>query len=188
MAKHDLFEIFERMPKKVNIGDITIRDGFQHEEHFIPTRAKAFYLHELAFAGVKKMEVTNLGNPRNMPQFNDAEELLKSVHSDIFKKRLKKRNLNHSDIEWTCITIRESAVDRAIELKEKGYGPDRILMMVSTDAQPPFGKLHRILKFGGAGYGTAPDGAHRSAHLDAGGMAFFDATLGLFPVLGQSTA
>ncbi len=138
MAKHDLFEIFARMPKKVNIGDITIRDGFQHEEHFIPTRAKAFYLHELAFAGVKKMEVTNLGNPRNMPQFNDAEELLKSVHSDIFKKRLAKRGFEHSDIEWTCITIRESAVDRAIELKEKGYGPDRILMMVSTDEQHHF--------------------------------------------------
>jgi hydroxymethylglutaryl-CoA lyase len=138
MAKHDLFEIFARMPKKVNIGDITIRDGFQHEEHFISTRAKAFYLHELAFAGVKKMEVTNLGNPRNMPQFNDAEELLKSVHSDIFKKRLAKRGFEHSDIEWTCITIRESAVDRAIELKEKGYGPDRILMMVSTDEQHHF--------------------------------------------------
>ncbi|MBE9470912.1 MAG: pyruvate carboxyltransferase, partial [Chloroflexi bacterium] len=39
---------------------------------------------------------------------------------------------------WTCITIRESAVDRAIELKEKGYGPDRILMMVSTDEQHHF--------------------------------------------------
>ena len=138
MSNHDLFDIFKRMPRKVNIGDITIRDGFQHEEHFIPTRAKTFYLQELAFAGVKRMEVTNLGNPRNMPQFEDAEELLKSVHSDIFKKRLAKRGLKHEDIEWTCITIRESGVDRAIEMKERGYGPDRILMMVSTDEQHHF--------------------------------------------------
>jgi hydroxymethylglutaryl-CoA lyase len=138
MSNHDLFDVFKRMPRKVNIGDITIRDGFQHEEHFIPTRAKTFYLQELAFAGVKRMEVTNLGNPRNMPQFEDAEELLKSVHSDIFKKRLAKRGLKHEDIEWTCITIRESAVDRAIELKERGFGPDRILMMVSTDEQHHF--------------------------------------------------
>ncbi len=135
MSNNNLFDVFKRMPKKVNIGDISIRDGFQHEEQFIPTRAKTFYLQELAFAGVKRMEVTNLGNPRNMPQFEDAEELLKSVHGDIFKKRLKKRGLNHEDIEWTCITIRESAVDRAIELKERGYGPDRVLMMVSTDEQ-----------------------------------------------------
>ena len=27
-------------PKKVTIGDITVRDGFQHEEQLIPTEAK----------------------------------------------------------------------------------------------------------------------------------------------------
>ncbi len=138
MSNNNLFDVFQRMPKKVNIGDITIRDGLQHEEQFIPTRAKLFYLQELAFAGVKRMEVTNLGNPRNMPQFEDAEELLKGVNSDVFKKRLAKRGIKHEDIEWTCITIRESAVDRAIEMKKEGYGPDRILMMVSTDEQHHF--------------------------------------------------
>jgi len=145
MSNHDLFDVFKRMPKKVNIGDITVRDGFQHEEHFIPTRAKIYYLQELAFAGVKRMEVTNLGDPRNMPQFGDAEELLKSVHSDIFKKRLAKRGIKHEDIEWTCITIRESAVDRAIEMKKEGYGPDRILMMVSTDEQHHFANSRSTL-------------------------------------------
>ena len=34
-------------PKKVQIGDITVRDGFQHEEIWIPTEAKLFYLEEL---------------------------------------------------------------------------------------------------------------------------------------------
>jgi hydroxymethylglutaryl-CoA lyase len=126
------------MPKKVRLGDITIRDGFQHEEVWIPTEAKIYYLQELAFAGVKRMEVTNLGNPRIMPQFRDAEEVLKGVHSDIFKKRLKKRGCAFEEVEWTAITIRESAVDRAIQLKEKGYGPDRVLMMVSTDEEHHF--------------------------------------------------
>jgi hydroxymethylglutaryl-CoA lyase len=37
-----------------------------------------------------------------------------------------------SDAELTAVTIREKAVDRAIEMKEKGYGPNRILQMVST--------------------------------------------------------
>ncbi|MBW1644982.1 MAG: pyruvate carboxyltransferase [Deltaproteobacteria bacterium] len=138
MSEYDLFKVFPRMPKKVTLGDITVRDGFQHEEVFIPTAAKIYYLQELAFAGMTRMEVTNLGNPRIMPQFRDAEEVLKGVHSDIFKKRLAKRGIDHSNIEWTCITIRESAVDRAIELKEKGYGPDRVLMMVSTDEQHHF--------------------------------------------------
>ncbi len=138
MPKHDLFKVFPNMPKKVTIGDITVRDGFQHEEQFIPTAAKIYYLQQLALAGVRRMEATNLGNPRLMPQFSDAEEVLKGVREPHFLKRLEKNGINPDEMEWTTITIRESAVDRAIELKEKGYGPDRVLMMVSTDEQHHF--------------------------------------------------
>ena len=56
-------------PKKVVIGDITVRDGFQHEEIFVPTAAKLWVLEELILAGVKHLEVTNFGNPKGMPQF-----------------------------------------------------------------------------------------------------------------------
>ena len=68
-------------PKKVVVGDITIRDGLQHEEKFISTDAKVYYAEQLILAGVQRIELTNLGNPRNMPQFRDAEDLLKRVRS-----------------------------------------------------------------------------------------------------------
>ena len=126
------------MPKKVRLADITVRDGFQHEENWIPTEAKIYYAQELAFAGVKRIEVTNLGSPRVMPQFKDAEEVLKGIRSDIFEKRLNKRGIKPEGIEWTAVTIREPAVDRAIRLKEEGRGPDRVLMMVSTDEEHHF--------------------------------------------------
>ncbi len=138
MSEHDLFKVFPRMPKKVRLGDITVRDGFQHEEVFIPTDAKIYYLQELAFAGVRRIEATNLGNPRIMPQFRDAEEVLRGLRDEIFLKRLAKRGMDPGDIEWTAITIREPAVDRAIRLKDEGRGPDRLLMMVSTDEQHHF--------------------------------------------------
>ena len=138
MSKYDIFTVHPRMPKKVKLAEISIRDGIQHEEVWIPTAAKIYYLQELAFAGVKRLEVTNLGNPRGMPQFKDAEEVLKGIRSEIFETRLKKRNINKDTIEWTAITIREPSVDRAIALKEKGYGPDRVLMMVSTDEEHHF--------------------------------------------------
>ena len=138
MSNHDYFSIFPRMPRKVTIGDITVRDGFQHEEVFVSTPAKLFYLAELIFAGCRDIEVTNLGNPYLMPQFADAEELLTHLRSDRFKNRCAKRGINYDEITLTCITIRESAVDRAIALKEKGIGPDRILMMVSTEEQHHF--------------------------------------------------
>jgi len=122
-------------PKKVRLGDITIRDGFQHEERFIPTEAKLFYLEELILCGFKQLEVTNFGNPKGMPQFKDADDLLKGLRNS---KKLKKAGTNWDEIELTVITIRERSVDRAVEARKEGWGPDRILMMVSTDEQHHF--------------------------------------------------
>jgi hydroxymethylglutaryl-CoA lyase len=138
MTEYDYWKIFPKMPKKITIGDITVRDGFQHEEKFISTEAKKFYLEELIFAGCRHIEVTNLGNPYLMPQFRDAEELLTHLRGDRFRKKCERKGINYGDICLTCITIRESAVDRAIELKEKGIGPDRLLMMVSTEEEHHF--------------------------------------------------
>ena len=138
MTDYDYWKIFPRMPKKVTIGDITVRDGFQHLEKFISTRAKTFYAEELIFAGCRNIEVTNLGNPYLMPQFSDAEEVPAYLRSERFKKRCEKRGVNLDDVCITAVTIREGAVDQAIRLKEKGVGPDRCLMMVSTEEEHHF--------------------------------------------------
>jgi len=138
MTEYDYWKIFPRMPRKVTIGDITVRDGFQHLEKFISTRAKIFYLEELIFAGCRNIEVTNLGNPFLMPQFADAEELLRHLRSDIFKKRCARAGVNYDELVLTAITIREPAVDRAVRLREQGIGPDRLLMMVSTEEEHHF--------------------------------------------------
>ena len=136
---YDYWKIFPRMPKKVRIGDITIRDGFQHEEKTISTQAKIFYGQEMILAGCRELEVTNLGSPRTTPQFIDADEVMKALRSDQFRQRAARRGIDmDNDVVLTCVTIRESAVDRAIEMKKKGYGPDRILMMVSTDPEHHF--------------------------------------------------
>lgn len=122
-------------PKKVQVNDITVRDGFQHEEIWIPTDAKLYYLEELILCGIKHLEVTNLGNPRIMPQFQDAEELFKRLRDS---KKLSKQGVNWDDVTLTAITIREKSVDRAIEARKEGWGPDRVLMMVSTDEEHHF--------------------------------------------------
>ncbi len=113
-------------PKKVVLGEITVRDGFQHEEAFIPTEAKLWVAEQLILAGFKRVELTNFGNPRGMPQFKDADDLSKQLHAS------KKVGSLLNDVEITAVTIRERAVDRAIEAHKEGYGPDRILLMVST--------------------------------------------------------
>ena len=92
----------------------------------------------MIFAGCRNIEVTNLGNPYLMPQFSDAEEVLAHLRSDRFKARCKKRGVDPDEITITAVTIREPSVDRAIELAKKGVGPDRCLMMVSTEEEHHF--------------------------------------------------
>jgi hydroxymethylglutaryl-CoA lyase len=113
-------------PKRVTVGDITIRDGFQHEEKFIPTDAKLWLAEQLILAGFKNLEVTNFGNPRGMPQFKDADALLKKLRAS------KKIGGLLNQVTITAVTIREKAVERAIQARQEGWGPDRILLMVST--------------------------------------------------------
>jgi len=113
-------------PTKVVLGDITVRDGFQHEEKTISTRAKLWCVEQLILAGFKRLEVTNLGNPTGMPQFADADRLLQAIRSS----KLVKDKLG--EVELTAVTIREKAAERAFEARQKGWGPDRILFMVST--------------------------------------------------------
>lgn len=115
-----------QLPKKVKISDITIRDGFQHEEHFIPTASKIWLGKQLIDCGFKSIEVTNYGNPNGMPQFRDADEVFQGI------RETKSGWNGASETQLTAVTIREKAIERAIEAKKQGYGPDRILLMVST--------------------------------------------------------
>ncbi|MFT4754024.1 MAG: hydroxymethylglutaryl-CoA lyase [Salibacteraceae bacterium] len=114
------------LPKHVTIGDITIRDGFQHEEHFIPTESKIWLGKKLIQCGFTSLEVTNMGNPKGMPQFIDADEVLQGIR----KSKTQTDAAIHTKL--TAVTIREKAIERAIQSKQDGYGPDRILLMVST--------------------------------------------------------
>lgn len=119
-------------PKKVTIGDITVRDGFQHEEKVIPTAAKLWVAEQLILAGFKHVELTNFGNPAGMPQFKDAEELMKKLRVSKTVAHLL------PEVKLTAVTIREKAIERAIQARKEGWGPDRILLMVSTSESHHF--------------------------------------------------
>lgn len=119
-------------PQKVRLADISVREGLQHEEHFIPVEAKLFYVEESILAGFKRLEISNFANPAFLPQFRDVEELFKRIRNS---RRLSRSGVNFDDIELTAVAIRETGVDRAVAGRKEGWGPDRIGMMVSTDEE-----------------------------------------------------
>ena len=152
-TEYDLWKIFPRMPKKVSIGDITIRDGFQHEEKFISTAAKIFYAEEMALAGCKEIELANLGNPVGMPMFKDAHEIFKYFkQGERFKKRCARKGINPDDIVFTGVTIREPAVDTAIptnrsavafqgERVRPAFTPIPTILATLSMSNPPLGAM-----------------------------------------------
>jgi len=121
------------IPKKVKIGDITVRDGFQHEEFYVPLDAKMWFVEEAIKAGFKEIELTNFGNPRNIPQFRDNWELVEGACR--LRKRAVEKGIISSehDVEFTGVAIDRSRNYPIIEAKKAGKAvPDRVLCMAST--------------------------------------------------------
>jgi len=100
-----------------------IRDGFQHCEIHIHA-GENIYGQEMIWPDAGKLEVTNLGNPKAMPQFK-MRKVMEGHASDEFKKTLRKSaaSMQSKDITLIVVTIREAAVDRAIENEKKWLGP-----------------------------------------------------------------
>ncbi|MBU0972974.1 MAG: hypothetical protein KKC20_20180, partial [Proteobacteria bacterium] len=123
--------------KKVELSDISIRDGLQSLETVIDTDTKVKYLEGLILAGFKRMEATNYGHPKFVPFFYDATEVLKRLLNSETKGpdgrtigQMMKRN--GGDVELTAVCIHESGAERVFKDVDAGLGPDRILQMTST--------------------------------------------------------
>ena len=122
------------LPKSIDLGDITVRDGLQALEHCFSTESKLRLAEEILLAGFKHVEVTNFGHPKLMPQFRDAEEMLLRLLDSERVGPLLAQNGGAATI--TAVTINERAAERALAFKAKhGRGPDVLLQMVSTDPE-----------------------------------------------------
>jgi len=117
-----------RLPDKVSLSDLTVRDGFQSEDHVIPAEAKLYIIRKLVEAGFHEMEVTAFAPPRYQPQFRDWEDVLKGLPDE-------------KNVVYSCVTTGKKATERAIEARQKGYRVDRILL----GALPASEKLNKIV-------------------------------------------
>ena len=95
------------------------RDGLQHEPQFIPTAAKRALVERFAEIGFRRVEATSYSNPKLVPQFADASELLESLprREGVFYKA-------------TCANLR--AVERALADLEAGHGANEVSLLVSA--------------------------------------------------------
>jgi hydroxymethylglutaryl-CoA lyase len=95
------------------------RDGLQHEPAFVPTATKRALVERFAALGFPRVEATSYSNPKVVPQFSDASELLRTLQraSEVYYKA-------------TCANVK--AVERALADLDAGYGANEISLLVSA--------------------------------------------------------
>jgi hydroxymethylglutaryl-CoA lyase len=103
----------------VTLCECFARDGLQHEPAFVPTAAKRALVERFAALGFPRVEATSYSNPKVVPQFADASELLKSL-----ERRTR------TFYKATCANVR--AVERALEDLDAGFGASEISLLVSA--------------------------------------------------------
>ena len=106
------------------MSDVTLcecfaRDGLQHEPAFVPTEAKRALIERFAAAGFRRIEATSYSNPKVVPQFADASDLLRALprKDGVYYKA-------------TCANVR--AVERALADLDAGFGANEISLLASA--------------------------------------------------------
>ncbi|MDF1556142.1 MAG: hydroxymethylglutaryl-CoA lyase [Deferrisomatales bacterium] len=117
------------LPKEIEIGECWARDGLQNETSVVSTDHKVEMIERFVGMGIKVMEATSFAHPKMLPQFADAEEVLKRIP--------RKAGVRYRAI---CTTMK--AVERAIASKEAGYGVDEIVMVISTSEPHNFANVN----------------------------------------------
>jgi hydroxymethylglutaryl-CoA lyase len=106
-------------PKSVTMGECWARDGLQSEPQLVPTAAKVEIITGMVDAGFTKIEATNFAHPKYLPQFSDAEEVLKLIP--------RRSGVHYRGI---CTTLK--GVERAAASRAEGFGVDEISMVISA--------------------------------------------------------
>ena len=108
-----------RLPSRVIMGECWARDGLQSEPQVLATDAKIEIITGMVDAGFTKIEATNFAHPKYLPQFNDAEEVLKRIP--------RKAGVHYRGL---CTTLK--GVERAAKSKAEGFGVDELAFVISA--------------------------------------------------------
>lgn len=91
-----------KLPDRIIINEVSLRDGLQNEPRVVPTGDKAELAGALAGCGITRIELSSFVNPKLVPQMADAEDLW---------GRVKRRE----GVLYSALVLNERGLDRAIK-------------------------------------------------------------------------
>ncbi|MDT3698540.1 MAG: hydroxymethylglutaryl-CoA lyase [Thermincola sp.] len=71
--------MFNKLPEKVRVVEVGMRDGLQNEKVFVPTEEKINLINKLSETGLCQIEITSFVSPRVMPQLADNMEVALNI-------------------------------------------------------------------------------------------------------------
>lgn len=90
-----------KLPNKVTICEVGLRDGLQNESKILETQQKYQLVEKLMEAGVKVIELGSFMNPKAVPQMADTDDLYRMVSQK-------------EGTEFRALVANRKGVDRAI--------------------------------------------------------------------------
>jgi len=102
----------------VVLGECWARDGLQNEATVVPTALKVEMITGMVNAGFKRIEATSFAHPKYLPQFADAEDVLRRVP-------------RRAGVHYRGICTNLKGVERAVASRREGFGVDEIAFVIS---------------------------------------------------------
>lgn len=109
----------------VQVREVGLRDGLQMISYYVPTETKLEWLQAEVSAGLRAFDVTSFVSKSRMPQFADAEMMVKATA------------LN-PDLQASVLTLNERGAERAMEA-----GAKRLVFVISASASHSKGNAGR---------------------------------------------
>jgi hydroxymethylglutaryl-CoA lyase len=93
--------MLSRLPRKIVIHEVILRDGIQNEKKLVSTDQKVKLIDALTECGVRRIEVSSFVNPRLVTQMADAEKLWSMVR-------------RRKDVIYAALVLNERGLERAM--------------------------------------------------------------------------
>lgn len=115
-------------PEPIVACECWARDGLQSMPVQVSTEHKVEMIERVVRAGFNKVEVTSFSHPKLLPQFADAEEVL---------RKLERR----PGVSYLVLMPNTRGFDRLEACQREGHGADEIILMISASER------HNLLNF-----------------------------------------
>jgi len=107
------------LPRSIRITEEGPREGFQIEPGPIPTARKIEFINALAQTGLKRIQAVSFVNPKRVPGWADADEVVKGI-------------IPVAGVQFAGLWLNEQGLQRALTHKDKLYIDGKINMYPSS--------------------------------------------------------